>query len=379
MSGQYRVAWLCEALLVSRSGYYDWKERRRQPGPRQVETIHLRARIQEEFARSRRTYGSPRLARALGCPGRRNRIARLMRAERLFARQRSKYRHATTDSRHGGPIAPNRLPSLVVKRPNQVWVTDATGVLTGQGWLYLVAVLDVCSRRVIGWAMSSILDAPLTIAALRMALRQRRPLRSLIVHSDRGSQFASAAYRQFLAQHALLPSMSRGGNCYDNAFIESFWSSLKYELVYHHRFATHAEARTGIFDYIETADSQTKCNTDDVRREGKKKGLEGGEGWPEGGDEVSATQWRRTERAGRVAVGGTEAGGDRAGAWAPPKHGVARTRAQRRALRRLVSRAARAAASARPALSVAAQQPVWVRAMGGAPNKSPGTCAWSAS
>ena len=261
MSGQYRVAWLCEALLVSRSGYYDWKERRRQPGPRQVETIHLRARIVEEFARSRQTYGSPRLARALGCPGRRNRIARLMRKERLFARQRSKYRHATTDSRHGGPIAPNRLPGLMVRRPNQVWVTDATGVLTGQGWLYLVAVLDVCSRRVVGWAMSPILDAPLTIAALRMALRQRRPGATLIVHSDRGSQFASAAYRQLLAQHGLLPSMSRAGNCYDNAFIESFWSSLKYELVYHHRFATRAEARSAIFDYIEIFYNRTRLHS----------------------------------------------------------------------------------------------------------------------
>ena len=144
-------------------------------------------RIREEFARSRQTYGSPRLARALGCPGRRNRIARLMRLERIFARQRSKYRHATTDSRHGGPIAPNRVPSLAVRRPNQVWATDATGVLTGQGWLYLVAVLDVFSRRVVGWAMSQILDAPLVIAALRMALSQRRPARTLIVHSDRGS------------------------------------------------------------------------------------------------------------------------------------------------------------------------------------------------
>ena len=261
MSGQYKVAWLCEALLVSRSGYYDWKERRRQPGPRQVETIHLRARMVEEFARSRRTYGSPRLARALGCPGRRNRIARLMRKERLFARQRSKYRHATTDSRHGGPIAPNRLPGLTVQRPNQVWVTDATGVLTGQGWLYLVAVLDVCSRRVVGWAMSPILDAPLTIAALRMALAQRPPRRALIVHSDRGRQFASAAYRQVLAEHGLLASMSRAGNCYDNAFIESFWSSLKYELVYHHRFATRAEARTAIFDYIETFYNRTRLHS----------------------------------------------------------------------------------------------------------------------
>ena len=109
MSGSYKVAWLCEALLVSRSGYYHWKERRQEPGPRERESRSLRARIREEFTRSRQTYGSPRLARVLGCPGRRNRIARLMRKEHLFARQRSKYRHATTDSRHGGPIAPNRL------------------------------------------------------------------------------------------------------------------------------------------------------------------------------------------------------------------------------------------------------------------------------
>ena len=252
MSGQYKVAWLCEALLVSRSGYYDWVKRRRCPGPRQLENTRLRQRICEEFMRSRQTYGSPRLAHLLGCPGRRNRIARLMRSERLFACQRSKYRVATTDSRHGGPIAPNRLPALVVRRPNQVWATDATCVLTGQGWLYLVAVLDVFSRRVIGWAMSQLLDASLVIIALRMALNRRRHSHNLIVHSDRGAQFASAAYRQILAQHGLTASMSRKGNCYDNAFIESFFSTLKYELVYHHRFSNLAQARTALFDYIET-------------------------------------------------------------------------------------------------------------------------------
>ena len=252
MSGQYKVAWLCEALLVSRSGYYDWVKRRRCPGPRQLENTRLRQRIREEFMRSRQTYGSPRLAHLLGCPGRRNRIARLMRSERLFARQRSKYRVATTDSRHGGPIAPNRLRALVVRRPNQVWATDATCVLTGQGWLYLVAVLDVFSRRVIGWAMSQLLDASLVIIALRMALNRRRHSHNLIVHSDRGAQFASAAYRQILAQHGLTASMSRKGNCYDNAFIESFFSTLKYELVYHHRFSNLAQARTALFDYIET-------------------------------------------------------------------------------------------------------------------------------
>ena len=261
MSGQYKVAWLCEALLVSRSGYYDWKERRQRPGPRQVESAYLRARIREEFARSRQTYGSPRLAQVLGCPGRRNRIARLMRSERLFARQRSKYRPRTTDSEHGGPIAPNRLPNVMVRRPDQAWVTDATCILTAQGWLYLVAVLDVCSRRVVGWAMHQTLDARLVLAALRMALLQRRPKAALVVHSDRGMQFASAAYRQLLAQHGLVASMSRKGNCYDNAFIESFWSSLKYEVVYHQRFATFAQARAAIFNYIETFYNRTRLHS----------------------------------------------------------------------------------------------------------------------
>ncbi len=175
MSGQYKVAWLCEALLVSRSGYYHWVERRRQPSPRQFENIHFRERIRAEFARSRQTYGSPRLARALGCPGQRNRIARLMRAERIFARQRSKYRPKTTDSHHGGPIAPNRLPTLTAHRPDQAWVTDATCILTAQGWLYLVAVLDVWTRRVIGWAMHQILDARLVIAALRWPFSNDAP------------------------------------------------------------------------------------------------------------------------------------------------------------------------------------------------------------
>jgi len=252
MSGQYKIAWLCEALLVSRSGYYDWIKRRSHPGPRQLENTRLRARIREEFMRSRQTYGSPRLARVLGCPGRRNRIARLMRLERIFARQRSKYRPMTTDSRHAGPIAPNRVRALIVRRPNQVWTTDATCILTAQGWLYLVVVLDLFSRHVIGWAMSQLLDTPLVSAALRMALNQRDHSQNLILHSDRGAQFASAAYRQLLAQHGLTASMSRKGNCYDNAFIESFFSSLKYELVYHHRFNTLAQARTAIFDYIET-------------------------------------------------------------------------------------------------------------------------------
>src|SRR5258707_1215995 len=161
--------------------------------------LGIRAPLLYRWARPKRqAYGSPRLAQVLGCPSRRNRIARLMRLERIFARQRSKYRPMTTDSRHGGPIAPNRLRALVVRRPNQVWATDVTCVLTAQGWLYLVAVLDIFSRRVIGWAMSQLLDTSLVSAALRMAINQRHYSQNLIVHSDRGAQFASAAYRQLL-------------------------------------------------------------------------------------------------------------------------------------------------------------------------------------
>ena len=261
MSGQYKVAWLCEALLVSRSGYYDWQRRRQRPGPRQVANLQLRQRIRLEFERSRDTYGSPRLAHVLGCPGSHNRIARLMRQERIWARQRSKFRVATTDSRHDSPIAPNRILDLKANRSGQLWVTDATCVLTGEGWLYVVAVLDTYTRRVLGWSMGPILDAPMTIAALRMALSRRPPPPGLIVHSDRGAQFASGAYRRELAAHGLLASMSRKGNCYDNAFIESFWSSLKYETVYHRKFATRAEARTALFDYIESFYNRTRLHS----------------------------------------------------------------------------------------------------------------------
>lgn len=176
-------------------------------------------------------------------------------------RQRSKFRVATTDSRHADPIAPNRLTGLVAQRRDQVWVTDATCVLTGQGWLYVVAILDVFTRRIVGWAMHENLDALLAVKALQMAIAERRPKPALIVHSDRGTQFASAAFRHILAAHLLVASMSRKGNCYDNAFIESFWSSLKYETVYHRRFATRAQARSAIFDYIETFYNRTRLHS----------------------------------------------------------------------------------------------------------------------
>jgi putative transposase len=261
MSGDHRVALLCETLSVSRSGYYAWLERRHHPTERTRADLKFTQQIREAFQENQQRYGSPRIARSLGCPGRRNRIARLMHREGLWARQLSKYRVATTDSRHGGPIAPNRLLELTVQRLDQVWVTDATAVLTGQGWLYLVAVLDVHSRRVLGWAMDAHLDARLMIAALNMAINRRRPAPGLIVHSDRGVQFASAAYRQLLAHHGLLASMSRKGNCYDNAYIESFWSSLKFETIYHHKFASRIEARTALFEYIEVFYNRTRLHS----------------------------------------------------------------------------------------------------------------------
>jgi putative transposase len=208
MSGHYSIDRLCETLLVSRSGFYDWRRRRHAPGPRQRENLVLRQRIRVAFEQSRRTYGSPRLARALGCAGSRNRIARLMRVERLRARQRSKFRVVTTDSRHDGPIAPHRLRGVTPTALNEVWTTDVTHILTAQGWLYLAAVLDVHSRKVIGWAMSEILDAPLVVSALHMAIARRQPTHSLIVHSDRGAPYASRVYRQTLAAHRLVPSMT---------------------------------------------------------------------------------------------------------------------------------------------------------------------------
>lgn len=261
MSGRYKVQWLCEALLVSRSGYYDWLRRREQPGPRAAANAVLRERVRTEFKQQRCVYGSPRLARALGMLGSRHRIARLMRQERLAARQRSKYRVATTNSRHADPIAPNHLLGFTPTRPNQAWVTDATCVLTGEGWLYVVAVLDVFTRRIVGWAMGPTLDAALAVRALDMAIGRHSAPRGLIVHSDRGSQFASADYRRALSAHGLVASMSRKGNCYDNAFIESFWSSLKYEAVYPQRFSTRAAARSALFDYIESFYNRTRLHS----------------------------------------------------------------------------------------------------------------------
>jgi transposase InsO family protein len=256
MKTHHSIRSLCENLDVSPSGYYDWQKRRDCPGPRSLENQTLAQDIHEIHAQSRQTYGSPRLVGELRKQGRhhgRNRVARLMREQGLHGRQKRRYRVRTTDSNHNEPIAPNRLADApIATAPNQLWVSDITYIQTHEGWLYLAGILDLYSRKIVGWAMSESIDSGLILKALSMALLHRDPAGNLLCHSDRGVQYASADYRRALSQAGLVPSMSRKGNCYDNAAMESFWSTLKMELVYRRDFATRAQARNEIFDYIES-------------------------------------------------------------------------------------------------------------------------------
>jgi putative transposase len=250
----YHLRDLCRVLGVPRSSYYAW--RNRIPGPRQEQNEILRKNLSEIFVANRRVYGSPRLAvclRAKGIPCSRNRVARHMRALQLKARQKRAFQPKTTDAKHPHPIAPNELAGRPKpKTINQVWVGDITYVATAQGWLYLAAVMDLCSRKIVGWATSDSLETSLVKAALQQAWADRRPAAGLLHHSDRGSQYASGAYRALLHAHHLRPSMSGRGNCYDNAAMESFWSTLKTEWLHQQNFTTHAQAHSAIFDYIET-------------------------------------------------------------------------------------------------------------------------------
>lgn len=254
MSDDYPVKSLCEVLVVSRSGYYQWRAAPNSVRARQE--AQMQERIAQIHRASRGTYGSPRVAAVLRKQGDsigRHRVARLMRETGLLGRQRRRYRVRTTDSNHDQPVAPNRLKAA--DRPtriDEVWVSDITYVPTQEGWLYLAGVLDLYSRRLIGWAMGSGLETALPLAALLMALRHRRPPAGVVHHSDRGCQYASAAYRSALTANGCVASMSRRGNCYDNAAMEAFWSTLKHELVYRRDFRTRAEATTAIFDYIES-------------------------------------------------------------------------------------------------------------------------------
>lgn len=256
MKHDHSIRTLCLHLEVSASGYYDWCRRRTCPGVRAAEEQALVQEIRQIHIRSRKTYGAPRVEQELRKKGRchgRNRIARLMKQEDLSGRQQARYRVQTTDSNHDQPIAPNRLAQAPKPTaPNQLWVADITYIQTKAGWLYLAAVLDLYSRKIVGWAMSERIDTALVLKALGMALLHRNPPQNLLFHSDRGVQYASADYRQALSHAGLVASMSRKGNCYDNATMESFWATLKLELVYRRTFLTRAQAQSEIFDYIET-------------------------------------------------------------------------------------------------------------------------------
>lgn len=256
MKDDYSILALCAHLEVSPSGYYDWQKRQANPGPRARENRMLTQEIAQLHIQSRQTYGSPRILDALRKKGRRhgrNRVARLMRQAGLCGRQKGRYRVQTTDSNHDEPIAPNHLAQAPkATAPNQLWVADITYIQTQEGWLYLAGVLDLYSRKIVGWAMSERIDTALVLKALGMALLHRQPPAGLLFHSDRGVQYASDDYRQTLQAARLVASMSRKGNCYDNATMESFWSTLKLELIYRRDFATRPQARAEIFDYIET-------------------------------------------------------------------------------------------------------------------------------
>lgn len=255
MKGEHPVRMLCELLGVSPSGYYGWRQKR--PTQRQREDTALAAKIAAAHRASRKTYGVPRIVEDLreeGIRTSKRRCARLMRAQGLHGKKKNRRRPRTTDSRHAQPVAAN----LIAERPapsgpNQAWRTDITYLKTAEGWLFLAAILDVWSRRIVGWACAPTLHASLVLAALRDALQRRQPPKGLLHHSDRGCQYVDADYVALLNAAGLVRSMSRAGNCYDNAAMESFWSTFKTdtgldEIV----LASRREAELAVFDYIET-------------------------------------------------------------------------------------------------------------------------------
>lgn len=248
---RFRVKSMCKVLEVSRAGYYAW--RKRLVSARERANQELLKAIQAVYEESRKIYGYRKVHAQVkkNMPCSLNRVARLMRLAGLRSRRIRRYR-STTYSQHKRPVAPNVLAQdFTALAPNQKWVADITFIPTAEGWLYLAALLDLCSRKIVGWAMESYLVDQLTIKALEMALDRRQPPQGLLHHSDRGSQFASINYSTILAQNDAVPSMSRTGNAYDNAPMESFFATLKMELIHHRRYRTRQEARADIFEYIE--------------------------------------------------------------------------------------------------------------------------------
>jgi transposase InsO family protein len=246
----HELAW---AFEVSRSGYYRWLKRTESNRARSARKLTVQ--ISQVYEQSQKRYGSPRVFHQLrrqGVKTSENRVARLMRAAGLQARPKRAFRPRTTNSHHPNPIAPNRLKEAEPPRaPNQVWVADITYLWTLEGWIYLAAVMDLFSRRIVGWALSRSLETSMVKEALERAQKERRPPPGLLHHSDRGSQYASHTFGALLQSWQMTASMSGPACCYDNAAMESFWSTLKTELVPSAGFENLAQARTAIFEYIQ--------------------------------------------------------------------------------------------------------------------------------
>ena len=253
--GEYPVRLMCRVLVVSPAGFYAWLTR--APSARAIADERLMLNIRVAHERSDRTYGAPRIQRDLrddGLAVSTKRVARLMRQARLAGEPGHRRAPRTTDSAHADPVAPNVLArqfDVSGGRLDRVWVSDLTYVPTREGWLYLAVVLDLASRRVVGWGMGPSLEVGLALGALRMAIAARHPPAGLLHHSDRGSQYTCAEYTAVLAAHGMLASMSRKGDCWDNAVAESFFATLERELIARRDWRTRAEARQAIFQYIE--------------------------------------------------------------------------------------------------------------------------------
>lgn len=247
------ISELCNLFSVVRSGYYAWKKR--GLGKRRKENALLKEEIRNIHKESDDNYGSPRITPELKKRGYRcghNRVARLMKELGIKGALKRKFRPRTTDSRHALPISPNLLKEISkVTEQNRVWVSDITYIKTEEGWLYMSAIMDLWSRRIVGWQASESLKSELVTDALQKAIDMRRPSKDLIHHSDRGVQYASQVCRNILKSAGIASSMTEGGNCYDNAAMESFWSTLKTEMVYRKRFESRRDARLALFHYIE--------------------------------------------------------------------------------------------------------------------------------
>src|SRR6185437_9826244 len=259
----YPVRLMCAVLEVSPAGYYAWRER--PVSERTKSNATLLAAIRQAYRDSGGRYGSPRVHAVLRAQGRgasRGRIERMMRRHGIRAIMASPRRVHTTDSRHDLPIAPTLIArDFTASAPNRVWLADITYIPTAEGWLYLAAVMDLFSRKIVGWAMRDHMQVELVSAALTMAIQQRRPPAGLIHHSDRGVQYASHAYRDALSGAGITASMSRKANCYDNAPMESFFHTLKTELVHHRQYETRAEAQRDIFAFIEGFYNRTRLHS----------------------------------------------------------------------------------------------------------------------